>query len=470
MNKAEIISYFENLAPEYDKWLKRNKFYHSCINSLYASIIAPYSSVLEIGCATGELLNYLNPSFGVGLDLSNNMIEIARRKYPHLKFICKDVNDLERDEFDFKFDYIILSNLVDYLPDILNVLNKVKEFLAQDGLVIITTENPFWQPLMRLGSKLKLRMPDGPRNFMTNCDISNIVQLSELETVKTGLKFFIPVKIPFLSSLINLVVSETWLLRNFCLLQYLIARCHKERSELSCSVIIPCHNEAENIAQCIKSVPRIGRSTEIIVVDDGSNDDTRSIIENTIKTDSRVKLISYPENKGKGYAVRSGCDAAGGDVLIILDADMSVLPGELTKFFEPIQQGKADFMNGTRMVYPMQGQAMRTLNYAGNKLFNLILSWLIEQRISDTLCGTKAFLKKDYKKISMGRCKWGDFDLLFGIAKLKKKILEVPVHYQARQAGKSKMRVLKHGLLLAKMCWIGLFELKFFKQAYVRTG
>ena len=464
MNKEGIIRHFDGLAPYYDRWINRNRFYHRCIGSLYSSIIPPSQKVLQVGCTTADLLAETKPSIGVGIDMSGNMIEIARGKYPHLQFLTADVETFSQSHLAGKFDYIIMSNLIDYLPDVLSALSKAAEFLDENGLIIFTSENPFWRPLMRLGSILRLRMPDGPRNFVTNADVANLVQLAELEVVKMGRKFFVPVYIPVISTLINFLVSELPLVRNLCLLQYMVVRLPRRRKPLSCSVVIPCYNEEDNIEACIRRIPRMGEFTEIIVVDDGSTDNTGERVRTLIGSTPDLRLITQPHNKGKGCAVKAGCDEARGDVVMILDADMSVAPEELPGFFVPIQKGQADFVNGTRMVYPMQGQAMRLLNYIGNKFFNTVLSWLMEQRISDTLCGTKAFLKDDYRKIAMGRCRWGDFDLLFGMAKLKKKILELPVHYQARVAGQSKMRVVRHGLLLAKMCWIGFCELKMFKN------
>ncbi|MDP3732705.1 MAG: glycosyltransferase [Candidatus Omnitrophota bacterium] len=459
-----IIEYRDSLACGYDKWIRRTRFYHSCIQSLYRSIIPAGSKVLEVGCATGELLSSLKPSCGVGIDISKNMVSIAKQKYPDLVFKYADIDTIAGEDFNTKFDYIIMSNLVDYLPDISNTLSKIGEFLDEGGLVVITTENPFWRPLMRLASSLKLRMPDIPRNFLTIKDLKNLGELTDFEIIKTGLKFFFPLKIPFLSTAINFIISEIPILHNMCLLEYIVMRRPKKREPLSCSVIIPCYNEADNIVECINRIPAMGKLTEIIVVDDGSTDDTKGKVEDVVRSNNKVTLISYAQNKGKGQAVKTGCDAATSDVVVILDADMSVVPEELPKFFEPLQNGKAAFANGTRMIYPMSGQAMRSLNYIGNKLFSLILSWLMEQYISDTLCGTKAFFKRDYLKLSMGRCKWGDFDLLFGIARLKKKIVEVPVHYQARVAGQSKMRVVKNALLLAKMCVVGFYELKLLRK------
>lgn len=463
MDKTTVIEYRDRIAHRYDKWMSRNKFYHYCIQSLYKSIVPPGSKVLDVGCATGELLSQLKPSYGMGLDLSKNMISIAKRKFPHLIFEHADIDTISVGSFT-KFNYILMSNYIDYLSDISTTLSKIKDFLDEDGLVIITTENPFWRPFMKLGSILRLRTPEIPRNFLSTNDIQNLAELKDFKIINTGFKFLVPLKIPFLSTAINFVVSEIPILRNLCFVQHVTMRHFKKRGVLSCSVVIPCHNEADNIEDCVKRIPPIGKFTEIIVVDDGSTDDTKRKVNGLLKTNDKIKLISYEKNKGKGQAVKAGCDLATGDVIMILDADMAVPPEELPRFFEPIQNGRADFVNGTRMIYQMSGKAMKFLNYLGNRFFSYILSWLMEQYISDTLCGTKAFLKKDYINISMGRCRWGDFDLLFGISRLKKKVIEVPVHYQERVAGKSKMRVLRHGVLLAKMCFIGFCELKLFKR------
>ena len=142
---------------------------------------------------------------------------------------------------------------------------------------------------------------------------------------------------------------------------------------------------------------------------------------------------------------------------------MTVIPEELPRFFKLFEDGLADFVNGTRAIYPMEKRAMPIINYVGNKIFSLILSWIMEQRVSDTLCGTKALFKKDYKKITMEDGSWGDFDLLFGAAGLNLKIYEMPVHYKERVAGESKMKAFEHGWILLKVCWKGLRELKLSK-------
>jgi hypothetical protein len=353
-----------------------------------------------------------------------------------------------------------MSNLLDYLPDIWVVLENAKRTLNEDGKLVITTINPVWEPVFRLGRRLNLRTPDTTRNFVTNRDIVNLLELHDFEILKEGLKVFIPFYIPVVSSTINFIIQELPMLRQLCIMQYLVAKPKRARKPMSCSVIIPCYNEAGNIVDCLRRIPKMGSFTEVIVVDDGSSDGTAAMVNADLNPEVTIKLISNKVNRGKGHAVREGFDRARGDVLMILDADMAVMPEELPRFLRIIEDGVADFVNGTRVIYPMESKSMPVLNYFGNKCFSIILSWIMQQRVSDTLCGTKAMLRKDYKRITLQDASWGDFDLLFGAAKLCLKIRELPVHYKIRKAGESKMKAFRHGWILLRVCLRGFAELR----------
>ncbi len=230
------------------------------------------------------------------------------------------------------------------------------------------------------------------------------------------------------------------------------------KDKYSVSVIIPCYNEEGNIENCIKRVPKLGRKTEIIVVDDGSKDKTAEIAKKLKSKYSNLRLISYKPNHGKGYAVKAGLDVAQEDILLILDADMAVSPEELTKFIKPLEEGKADFTNGTRFIYKMEKGAMGKLNNIGNRFMGVMFSLVLGQKITDSLCGTKVFFRKDYKKIGIyPDDPWGDFSLIFGAAKLGLKINEIPVHYKRRVAGKSKMKIIEHGIKLMRV-WFKQYQ------------
>lgn len=230
-----------------------------------------------------------------------------------------------------------------------------------------------------------------------------------------------------------------------------------KKNKYSVSVIIPCYNEEGNIENCIKRVPELGSSMEIIVVDDGSKDKTADIVRKLQKKYTTLRLISYIPNKGKGSAVRIGLDAGKKDILLILDADMAVAPQELNKFIKPIEEGNARFVNGARFTFKMEKGAMKPLNMIGNRLMGLMFSLALGQKITDTLCGTKVLFREDYKKIGISKDDpWGDFSLIFGAAKLGFKIYEVPVHYKRRVAGQSKMKLIEHGLKLFNV-WYKLY-------------
>ena len=271
-----------------------------------------------------------------------------------------------------------------------------------------------------------------------------------------------PKYIPIFSYLANTIGVRIWGLRRLAPIQYMVIRplMHNEINlGLGCSVVIPCYNEEDNIEEAIRRIPSMGKYTEIIVVNDGSHDRTADRVRALQQEFSNLKLIDNPSNQGKGCAVQQGFALATQEVLMILDADLSVPPEELPRFFDPLNKAKGQFVNGTRMVYPMERQRMRTINLLGNKILGQILTFMIRQNLSDALCGTKAFYKSDLKYMKMGMDKWGDFDLLFGAAKIGNTILEIPVHYKSRKTGEPKMKLFRHAFHLLKACFWGAREL-----------
>ena len=461
MRRADIREYFERIAPSWEKWRERNSFYHQSMADLIGGMIPPGSRVLELGCGTGDLLASLKPQRAVGLNFAEGLTERARQKYPELEFHTTGVDSAACPRA-FEPDYVVMTNMLDYVYDVWDVVDTLKAGISENTLLIVTTNNPLWAPLLRLASRLGLRVPESARNFITNRDICSVLNLQGFSIVEEGLLLPVPKRVPLLGSLLNAVIPELPAIRFLSSIQYIAARRRVLRPKLSCSVVIPCHNEAENISECVRRVPQLGDWTEIVVVDDGSTDGTRDKVAELMREDPRVRLIVLEKNQGKASAVRAGFFAARGDVLMILDADMAVNPEELSKFLIPLQEGTADFVNGTRLIYPMHGKAMKTANFLGNKGFCFLASKALRQRVSDTLCGTKAFFRRDYLRMPIGgKERWGDFDFLFGAARLKLRILELPVHYTERRAGKSKMRVVVDGWRFLRACVTGWRMLRF---------
>jgi SAM-dependent methyltransferase len=460
-------AYFDAFAPERGKWKRRSRYYYRELERLCRFLIPEGSRVLEIGCGTGELLAAVKPSCGTGIDLSPEMVKIAREKHPHLRFEVGDAEDLPGDE---TFDYVILSDLVGHLFDVQRAFQEIQKVCRRETRVIITYYNFLWEPFLKLAEKLRLKMPQRHQNWLGVADICNLLHLAGFDVVKSGYRMLVPKNIPLIAPLFNRILSQIPGLRRLCLVHFIVARPVPRRplTDLSCTVLIPCRNEKGNIHPAIERVPPLGSHTEIIFVDGNSTDGTVEEVERAMAAhpDRDIKIIHQGDGVGKGDAVRKGFDAATGDVLMILDADLTVPPEELPKFFNALRGGKGEFINGCRLVYPMEKEAMRTLNLVGNKFFGLAFTWLLDQRFKDTLCGTKVLLKRDYEKIKADRSyfgdfdPFGDFDLLFGAAKQNLKILEIPIRYRERTYGNTNISRFRHGWLLLKMCVYAYRKLK----------
>lgn len=416
---------------------------------------------MEVGCGTGEILDATNPSYGVGVDLSPEMIKIAAQKFPRYKFVCSPVEDYH---FEEKFDFIVLVDVLDHVYDIMSVFKNLYRFCHPTTKIVLTTINPWWDPFFKLLERIGAKMPEGPHNFIEERNIQKALELLNFSINYSGFLLLLPIYIPLISYLANTLGVRTLGLRKFAVVQYMTIHPISENTTdlgLGCSVIIPCHNEEGNIEEAVRRIPKMGKMTEVIVVNDGSTDRTSEVVRNLQREFPQLRLIDYTPNRGKGKAVAEGFRAAAQEVIMILDADLSVAPEELPRFFDPLNKGLCQFVNGSRMVYPMEKQAMRTLNLFGNKIFGLIMSFIAGQNLTDTLCGTKALYKSDFQHIQMGLDRWGDFDLLFGAARLGNKIMEVPVHYQERRSGESKMKTFRHGFHLLLACFRGFRQLVF---------
>lgn len=451
--------YSFSLSKNLDYWREKNWYFHNSLQNIFKNQIPEGSNVLQIGYGLGDILGALYPKNAVSIDEDERLLSISKRRYPSIDFRYSKPEEIKLNK---KFDYVILPNSVDHFYDIQSVLENSLGFTNPNAKLIITSTNPRWQQLLDALESAGLKRPEEPKNWLRLKDLENVVELSGYELEESGYKVLLPMHVPLLSKWINNKLQGNNVLAQFCLVQYVIAKKAKPKKlkDLTSTVLIPCFNEEGNVRQAIETVPKMGKKTTVLVVDDGSTDKTVSIVKQMQKTNKNLKLISYRPNRGKGIAVKTGFDAANTDVIMIQDADMTVPPEELPRFFAPLASGKADFINGTRLIYPMEDQAMRQANLVGNLVFSWIFSWLLGARVTDTLCGTKALFKKDYKKIKMTGRSWGDFDLLFGAAENKLRIKEVPVHYKKRVAGESKMKAFKHGVVMLQNSLEGLWRLK----------
>ena len=457
---------FDTQAETRAYWKKKNWYYHKSIEDLVTFMVPGGERVLEIGSGTGDLLFATNPKRGVGIDINPSMIKIAGERYPSLEWRVMDAAEISLKE---RFDYVILSDVLGLFDDVEDVLQKLGSLSHSRTRVIVTYYNYLWEPLVRLAESFGLKSKQPLQHWLSEKDIANLLYLSGFEVVKQGKKMMMPFYIPLLSQWINRFFANVPFINRFCLVQYLVARpATTTFQEHTVSIIIPARNEKGNIESAITRLPKFGVSQELIFVEGHSTDGTLPEIERVVKKHSGTKRVSFAVQggKGKGDAVRKGFSMATGEILMILDADLTVPPEDLPKFYKAMSCGRGEFINGSRLVYPMEKQAMRFLNALANKFFSLVFSWFLGQHIKDTLCGTKVLFRADYERIARGRPyfgdfdPFGDFDLLLGAAKLNLKIVDLPIHYRERTYGSTNISRFRHGWLLLKMCLFAARKLK----------
>lgn len=447
------------------------KYYWNSITDHISFFTDSESSVLEVGCGTGRLLGKLPCIDKTGIDSDPEKIRKAVKDFPECNFYVMSASQLS---FKRKFDIIILSNLIGQLQDVQSVLAELHKYSHSSTRIIITYYNFLWEPVLKFAEVIRLKKKIPDQNWLSRKDIRNLLALSGFETYRESTGTLMPVYIPLISRFCNAVLAKLPLFNNLGINNYSFSKPFPDPGlsispPPSVSVIVPARNESGNIKQLIARLPLMGESTELIFVEGGSQDDTWNTILGAVNDYSgKLKVAAARQDgAGKNNAVRKGFEMATGDVFMILDADLTVAPEDLPRFYQILTTGKADFVNGCRLVYPMKKQAMRLLNLFGNKVFGVIFSWLLEQPVKDTLCGTKVMWRKDYLKLDRNRSyfgdfdPFGDFDLLFGAYKLNLKIVDLPVQYHERTYGSTNISRIKHGWLLLKMCCIGAMKIKF---------
>ncbi|HVP00899.1 MAG TPA: glycosyltransferase [Bryobacteraceae bacterium] len=467
------IAYWEEYARTGSRFDILRRGYRQRLREFYRFLIPPGMRVLELGSGEGDLLAAVEPSRGVGVDFCPAMIHRAHAKYPKLRFIEADAHfvDLGKE----KFDFIIISDLVNDVWNVQRVFSNALRYAHPETRIILNSYSRLWEGPRRIAEWTGFAKRQPLQNWLTREDLENLFYLADFEVIRTTQEVLLPLNLPLIGPFANKFAVKLWPIRHLGLTNFLITRPapHMQTApEPIVSVIVAARNEAGNIANIFDRVPQMGRGTELIFVEGGSKDDTYSTIEREIAVRGPLgpagpALLYRQSGKGKGDAVRLGFEKARGEVLMILDADLTVPPEDLPHFYEAWRSGRGEFVNGVRLVYPMEGGAMRFFNFLGNKFFSLAFSWLLGQSIKDTLCGTKVLSKAHYKTIADNRAyfgdfdPFGDFDLIFGAAHFNMKIVDLPVRYGERVYGDTNIQRWSHGWLLLKMVVYAMGRLKF---------
>jgi SAM-dependent methyltransferase len=458
---AKIRAFFDAAPPPNAS----ARHYRALLAGYYNLLIPTEASVLEIGCGTGGLLAKLHARRKVGVDLAPNQIAAARTAVPDAEFHEQAGETLELAE---RFDCIIISDTLNFAADVQRLFEQLQTVAHPDTRLFVNFHNSLWRPVLSLATWLGLKRRQPQNSWLATADVINLMQLGGWSPVSRQGRLLLPLRLLGIETLVNRWLAP--LLQWFCLTVFISAR--PVRGQLAgrptVSVIIPARNEAGNIAAAVQRTPEMGGGTELIFVEGHSRDDTWAEIERVQREHPERKIkIMQQTGRGKGDAVRMGFAAATGDILMILDADLTMPPEELPKFHAVLASGQAEFANGVRLVYPMDEKAMQFLNLCANKTFGLIFTWLLGQPVKDTLCGTKVLRRVHYEKIAANRVyfgdfdPFGDFDLLFGAAKLNLKISDVPIRYKERTYGTTNISRWKHGWLLLRMVIFAARKLKF---------
>lgn len=466
--RGERAAFWDGVARRFAGHRGFGAAYQRRLAALYRFQVPPGERVLEVGCGEGDLLAAVAPEAGIGVDFSAEMVALARARHPGLRFEVADAHDLATVEGPF--DAILLSDLLNDVWDAQRVLEEVRRLCRPRTRLVLNFYSRLWGPPLTLARRLGLARPTLPQNWLTAGDVANLLRLAGFRTVSTSEEVMLPLPLGPLSSFADRFLVRLWPFSHLALTHLVVARpaVGPEEATPTVSVVVPARNEAGNVEAILARTPEMAAGTELIFVEGGSSDGTYAAIERAIAAhpERRARLLRQP-GRGKGDAVRTGFAAASGDLLMILDADLTVPPEDLPRFLGAWSSGLGEFVNGVRLVYPMERQAMRFANLVGNKFFSLAFSFLLGQPIKDTLCGTKVLARADYRRLAANRSyfgdfdPFGDFDLLFGAAKLGLEIVELPIRYRERTYGETNIQRWRHGLLLLRMCLFAAGKIKF---------
>lgn len=468
--KALIRSLSDSLASQRDGWIARNSFFYESDFRYMKFLIAPGLRVLDLGVGTGQLLNELRPAIGVGVDISPRMIDVAQCNYPHLDLRVGDIEDAAFvASLPGPFDVIVLSDTIGSLDDCQSTLASLHCLCTPDTRIVVSYYSKLWEPVLSMAQRLSVKMPQAEQNVLPTQDIENLLFLADFETVKREWRQLLPRRLLGIGTIVNRFIAPFPIIRRACLRSYLVARPKRTRAgtPTSATVVIPCRNERGNIEDAVRRMPTFCDDLEILFVEGHSTDGTLNEIRRVIAAYPHLNIkVLVQDGRGKGDAVRKGFTNASGDVLMILDADLTMPPEALPKFFDAIASEKGEFVNGSRLIYPVEKDAMRFLNYLANRLFSWVFTWLLNQRFTDTLCGTKVLRKKHFDSIAANReyfgdfDPFGDFDLIFGASKANLKMIEIPITYGSRRYGETQISRFRHGMLLIRMAGFAFRKLK----------
>ncbi len=399
--------------------------------------------------------------------------KIVIKKFGIQEFTNKLKN---KNKKDFKeIEYLIILDPFNDIYDIVDFLIIIKKKFPNNCKILFYNFNYLWTPIFKISNFIKIIRIRKKTKYFTDQNIESFLKSSGWEKIKNVNNFIFPFRIPFLSYIVeNVFIKLPFLNKlSFCSM-YSAQKSNISHPDKKVTILVPCKNEEGNISPLVKRIPNFAKSIQLIFINDKSTDKTKEKVNNEILLNSRKNLIIEmvtSKGNGKGAAVREGMKIAKGEICMVLDADMTVLPEDLPQFYNAIINGYGNFINGTRLVYSLEDQSMRLFNILGNLLFARLFTFILDQKITDTLCGTKVFWKKDWLKFEEMRNKlgdidvWGEYNLLFGASYYSIKIIDLPIRYYERLEGITKMKKrLMNAMYMLLVCYKALLKIKFVKS------
>jgi len=393
-------------------------------------------------------------------------LQEALAKYP------SPVHPLDAAEASEQSALLIYDTEFNSRTDLDRLLREAFHQVNRRGRLLLVLYNPYYRFLYQIANLLGLRKGTIPKNFMTRSNLDSLAKAAGFEIVQMSNPEFIPLRMFGLGDLINRFLKVLPVLNNLSWITLVYLRPVKpEKENPSISIIVPARNEEGNIRRIVDSIPSFCEDIEVIFVEGNSTDNTWLRIQEIVKepsVQSRFRAISCLQQPGKGKAdaVRVGFAKATGDLLTVLDADLTMPAEDLPRFYDAYVKGRADFINGNRLLYPMESDAMRFINLLGNIFFAKLLSLILDLRINDSLCGTKLFSRLDYERMTawnhdFGKFDpFGDYEMLFPASALKLGTIDIPIVYKARTYGDTNISRFRDSLKLMRMCMIGFFRMK----------
>jgi SAM-dependent methyltransferase len=456
--------YFLALLQDEPRFVARRRYLRADISGVMRRLIPEDTRVLEVGVGGGHVLATLPNDVRDGIDVLPEALDAARRRDSAMRLELGDVLTFKSPN---RYGAIVCDRLLHSIVDVQAMLDNLVAHLEEDGRIYLTCFNFLWGLPLAVATRVGLIERSPPDNWFSESTLHNLFALAGLEPVYFEDRILVPFDVPVL----NKFAAQFPPFRFGSLYRTYVLRRTRVRREANptVSVIVPARNEAKNIIGAVARTPVMGVKTEMVFVEGGSTDGTWNEIQQVIESyRGPLQLRAFRQSgKGKGDAVRLGFEKATGSMLMILDADLTVPPEELPKFYNAMASGLTDYVHGTRMVYPMEDEAMRFLNKAGNAFFARTFSFLLGQALKDTLCGTKVIWKSDYERLAKRRAyfgeldPFGDFDLIFGARKLNLKIMEIPIRYKSRVYGETNISRFRDGALLLRMTALAARKIKF---------